>query len=145
MQVLWKLLAVVLLIALAVGVVVEHAVTNVQIRTIADARSAATKGGTVALQGIITFARDNRFILEDGTGRVELCTCPLWYKRVPLHEGDRVTAVGEVMSNPSFSTRCDFVLSVYKVFRGGEVIQVRGGPGKPPWLSYRPSEAARGL
>lgn len=137
----WKVLAAVLLVVIGAGVFVEHAVTNVQIRTIADVQSAATRG-TVALRGSIIFARDNRFILDDGTGKVELSTCPLWYKRVLLHEGDRVTVVGEVMSNPSFSSKCDFVLSVYKVFRGGEVIQVRRGPGKPPWMTYRPPEAA---
>lgn len=138
----WKVLAAVFLVVIGAGVFVEHAVTNVQIRTIADVRSAATRGGTVAMRGSIILARDNRFVLDDGTGMVELSTCPLWYKRVPLHEGDRVTVVGEVMSNPSFSSKCDFVLSVYKVFRGGEVIQVRRGPGKPPWMTYRPPEAA---
>ncbi|HUV04223.1 MAG TPA: hypothetical protein VMX94_03870 [Armatimonadota bacterium] len=142
---LWKVFATVLLVAVAVGIFVEHAVTNIQIRTIASARSGTTRGGAVALRGTITFAQDNRFILEDGTGRVELSTCPLWYRRVPLREGDCVTAVGEVMSNPSLHTRCDFVLSVYKVFRGGEVIQVRRGPGKPPWMSYRPPGAAAAL
>ena len=131
---MWKLLAAAVLVAIAVAIVVEHAVTNTQIRTIADVRSSNTIGGTVALQGTITFASDNRFILDDGTGKAELATCPLWYKRVGFHKGDYITVVGQVMSNPSLSLKCDFVISVYKAFRGNEVIEVRRQPGKPPWI-----------
>lgn len=138
---IWRILAAVLIVSAAVGVVVERAVTNTQIRTIADVRSSSkAEGGTVALRGVITFAEDNRFILDDTSGKVELSTCPVWYRRIELREGDRVTVIGQVMSNPSLSSRCDFVLSVYKVFRGGEVIQVRRRPGKPPWITYRAPE-----
>ena len=135
--VVWKVLAVVLLVAVGVGLVVERAVTNIQVRTIADVRSSNTRGGTVVLQGTIVFADENRFVLDDGTGKVELSTCPVWYKRIDLYKGDRARVMGQVMGNPSFSTQSDFVVSVHKVFHGGRVIRVRTWPGKPPWTSYR--------
>jgi len=141
-RMLWQVLAVVLLVAAAVGVVVERAVTKTQIRTIADVRSSHAEGGTAALQGTITFAENNRFVLQDGTGRIELSTCPVWYKRISLHEGEHVTVVGQVMRNQSLSAESDFVLSVYKVYRGSEVLEVRRSPGKPPWASHRSSESA---
>lgn len=136
----WKFFLIVLFLAVAVGIVVDHTVTDTQIRTISDARSSNTQGGTVVLQGIITYAEDNTFILDDGTGKAELSTCPVWYKRIDLRNGDYVTVVGQVMNNPSLSMNCNFVLSVYKVFRDREVIQVRIRPGKPPWSSYRAAE-----
>ena len=129
----WRAIIILTLVALAVGIFVEHTLTDVQIRTIASARSADVQGGTVAIEGTIVYAKNNRFILQDDTGRAELTTCPLWYKRVNLHEGDKVIAVGEVLTNPPLSRNCDFVLSTYKVFRGREVIEIRRGPGKPPW------------
>ena len=132
----WRISIIILLITMAVAIIVEHVFTNTQIRTIKNVISSDTVGGTVAIKGEIVYAEENRFILNDGTGMAELATCPVWYKRVNLYEGDRVTVVGQVMNNPSMLTRCDFVLSVYKVFKGGEVIQVRSQPGKPPWTSY---------
>ena len=129
-------------VAITAGVFVERAITNTQIRTIADVQSSHVEGGTVALRGTITFAENNRFILDDGTGQVELSTCPVWYRRIDLHDGDRIVVVGQLMSNPSLSLRCDFVLSVYKVFRNHEVIQVRRRPGKPPW-AFCPSPVER--
>jgi hypothetical protein len=137
-NVLWKIMVVVLLAAIAIGVVVERAVTSTQIKKVADIRSARdVEGGTVALKGVIVYAEENKFVLDDGTGRAELSTCPVWYKRLNLYEGDEIMAVGQVMSNPSLSMKCDFMLSVYKIYKGREMIQVRRGPGKPPWASYR--------
>lgn len=138
----WKVLIVVLLVAIAVGIVVQHVVTETQTRTIAEVRSRRTTEGIVALQGTITFASANTFILDDGTGRVELSTCPIWFKRIDLQVGDHVIAIGEVMRNRSYATKSDFVLSTHKVLKGGAVIQVRGRPGKPPWASYRLPEAS---
>lgn len=139
---LWRALAIVTLLTIAVGVFVEHTLTSVQIRTIASARSADVTGGTVAIEGTITYAKNNRFIVKDSTGAVELSTCPLWYKRVNLHEGDKVIVVGEVLSNPPRARKCDFVMSTYKIFRDNDIIEVRRGPGKPPWAFCHRETAA---
>jgi len=132
-----KFSVVIIAVAVAAGVVVERVLTNVEIRTIADVRSSDTTGGTVAVRGRIVYASRNQFILSDGTGRIELSTCPLWYKQVRLYEDDEVVVVGQVMDNPSLTTRSDFVLSVYKIFHRGKVIEIRKRPGKPPWTSHR--------
>lgn len=133
---LWKILLALLLLTIGVGIFIQNAVTKTQIRTISDVRSSDTQGGTVSLEGKIIYARDNRFVLDDGTGKAELSTCPLWYKQINLQEGDGVIAVGQVMNNPSFTTKSDFVLSVYKIFRGADTFEVRVRPGKPPWITY---------
>ena len=132
----WKISAAISLTVVVTAIVVQHMVTKIQIRTIAEVGSCATEGAT-ALRGTITFAADNTFILDDGTGKAELSTCPLWYKRIDLREGDHIIVVGKVMRNPSLSTKTDFVISTYKILHGRRVIHVRGRPGKPPWASYR--------
>lgn len=131
-----KLLVAVALLAVAAAVLVERIMTGIQIRTVADVRSSDTRGGTVAVRGRIVYASRNRFILDDGSGRVELSTCPQWYRQIHLHEGDTVVAVGQVMNNPSLTGQSDFALSVYKLFHRGSVIEVRKRPGKPPWVSF---------
>jgi len=137
----WKILAAVFLVSIAVGVVVERAVTGIQTRTIADVHTCATDGGTVAVVGTIVYADSNRFILSDETGKAELSTCPLWYKVVHLYKGEKVTVVGEVMNTPTMNQDCDLLLCVYKVFTDDGVIVIRGRPGKPPWFdSPAPSQ-----
>lgn len=132
----WRILVIVLLVAIAVGVVVQYTVTDSELVTIAEIRARGNPRGAIALKGTIIYANDNRFILDDGTGKVELSTCPAWYKRIDMHSGDQVMVIGEVMRNPSFAMRSEFVFSVYKVFKDGDVILVRQRPGKPPWSSY---------
>ena len=137
--VLWKMMAVVILVAIAVGIVVQRAVTNTQIETIAHIKSTDTEGGAVSIRGMITYAAQNKFVIKDSTGTAQLSTCPTWYKDIPLHEGEMVTVIGQIMNQAPDRQKCDFALSVYKIFRDGEVIIVRGQPGKPPWVGYRPS------
>jgi len=134
---LLKISSLVFILAVSVGYLVQHAVMDDQIRTIRDIKSSDTVGGTVSVRGTISYALDNRFILTDGTGQVEISTCPLWYKRIDLHKGDKVTVTGQVMHNSSFFADCDFILSAYKIFNNGLVVEVRRRPGKPPWMSYR--------
>lgn len=131
----WKILITVLLVALTVGTVIQKTFTDTQVRTIAEAKSWQVREGSLALKGKIVYAVDNTFILDDGTGQVELSTCPLWHKRIHLYTGDEVMVTGEIMRNPSYTSNPDFVFSVFKIFKGREVIQVRRGPGKPPWKS----------
>ncbi|MHB0913250.1 MAG: hypothetical protein ACYC2Y_07370 [Armatimonadota bacterium] len=132
-----KLSVAVILAMLAIGAVVEHAVTNNTIRTIADihaAPSSETAGGTVVVRGRITYAKNNRFLLSDGTGTVELSTCPVWYKQVNLQEGDKAIVVGQVMKARSTDMQSDFVLSVFKIFGDRGTVEIRRAPGKPPWI-----------
>ena len=136
----WRILVIVLLVAIAVGIVVQHAVMDSEVVTIAKARAAGIRKGAITLKGKVTYANNNAFMLNDGTGTVELSTCPIWYKRIDLHEGDEVLVIGEPMRNPSFEMKCDFVLSVYRMFKDGETILVRRRPGKPPWTSFQPPE-----
>jgi uncharacterized protein YdeI (BOF family) len=135
--VVWKSGTVFVLLVLAVAVLVQSTVTKTQIHKISEVKAEHCLGGTVAVEGTITYASENVFILEDGTGQVEVQTCPTWYKRVNLYTRDRVMIVGQVANTPSLRTRTDFVLNAYKVFRGSQVIVVRGRPGKPPWINYR--------
>lgn len=129
-------MVVVVLLTIASGLYVQHAFTNTQIRTIKDVAASDTEGGTVVVRGKIIYAVENVFILDDGTGKAELSTCPTWYKRIQIREGDQVTVVGQVMVNPPMNTKVNFALSVYKIIHGGETIEVRRRPGKPPWTSY---------
>ena len=137
----WRILVIFLLVAVAVGVVVQYTVTDSELVTIAEIRASGYPRGAIALKGTIIYANDNRFILDDGTGKVELSTCPVWYKRIYLQPGDEVTVIGEAMKNLSFTMKSDFVVSVYKIFKDGDVILVRRRPGKPPWGSYRLPES----
>ena len=61
----YKILAVVFTIAIAIGMMVQHAMTNDQIRSIADVKAGDTKGGIVTLHGTVTMASGNRFLISD--------------------------------------------------------------------------------
>lgn len=141
----WRILVIALMVAAAAGLMVQHTVTDSELVTAAQVKASRFSQGAVSLKGTITYVSDdNTFILEDGTGKVELSTCPVWYKRIVLHQGDEVRVIGEVMRNPSLRTKSDFVLSVYKIFKDGDVIPVRRRPGKPPWSSHRLPESGNG-
>lgn len=136
----WKAGIMVFLVVVAVAVLVQSTVTKTQIYKVSELKSCDHLGGAVAVEGRITYAQDNTFVLDDGTGSMEVDTCPTWYKRVNLHVGDRVVVVGQVMKNSSVVARTGLVVNAYKIIQGRETIVVRGTPGKPPWLSYRPPE-----
>lgn len=138
----WKASATVILVVVCVAVLVQVTVTKTQIYKISRVNIGGNLGGALAIEGRVTYAVDNIFIVDDGTGKVEVSTCPTWYKRINLYPGDQVTVVGQVMNNPTLTTKTKFVLSAYKIFRGKEVLEVRGRPGKPPWMSYRTPEAS---
>lgn len=137
MEMKWKILAVVVLISLAVGIIAERAVTKTQIRAIHDIRVEQAAGGIVAIEGKVSYASDNRFALDDGTGKAELSTCPTWYKRIDMVEGDKAVVVGQVMGSRPLLRGCRFALCVYKIQHGGATTEVRRGPGVPPWFGYR--------
>lgn len=129
----WKLFIVVFLVATAVAIVVEHAVTSSNVYTIANVRAADSEVGTVTIHGTVSYASDNTFAIQDGTGTAELVTCPTWYKRIYLFPGDEVTVIGEVLKSHSIPSKTNITISVYKILRNGKVLEVRDRPGKPPW------------
>ena len=136
LQMFWRVLVVMLLVAAAVGIVVQRTVTDSEIVTAAQVMARGIRPGAITLKGTITYANNNNsFIMSDGTGKVHLLTCPVWWKRIDLHLGDKVMVVGEAMRNQSLTVKSDFTLSVYKIFVHSDEIVVRGRPGKPPWSS----------
>ena len=129
-----KALVAVALVAVLVGVFVERSLTAGSVRTIAEARSLAREEGTIVLQGDVVYAEQNHFVIRDETGTAELVTCPTWYKRICLREGEQVRVVGQLMASPITSAKASVVVKVYRIHRGREVIVVQGSPGKPPWM-----------
>lgn len=138
----WKIAVVIVLLVAGIAVLVQSTVTKTQIYKISNVKAADSLGGTVAVQGEITSANNNVFILEDGTGKLEVDTCPTWYKRVDLYPGDQVIVIGQVANNPSEKLKVNYILNAFKIIKDTQVITVRGRPGKPPWMYYRaPDEA----
>jgi hypothetical protein len=80
-------------------------------------------GTTVA--GTVRSVVGNEFILDDGTGQIIVDAGPRWYREINLSEGEEVTVTGEYD---------DYDFDAFSITRSnGEVIQIRSGPGRPPW------------
>lgn len=133
-----KILLVAFLVSISVGVVVCRSVTSTQVHTVAEVLT-WDRGGTVALDGIITYADENHFVMDDGSGKVELSTCPVWYKRIRVYEKDHIMVIGQISNNPSYFKNCNIMLNVYKIIKNGDTINIREHPGIPPWVSKSPS------
>ncbi|MHB1000201.1 MAG: hypothetical protein ACYC27_13235 [Armatimonadota bacterium] len=129
-----KILIVAFLVAVAVGVVVSRSVTSTQVHSINEVKS-WERGGMVALNGKVTFSKNNHFVIDDGTGKAELSTCPSWYKKINLYENDHITVTGQVSKNVPSYKECSFILSVFKIYKDGEVIEIRDRPGRPSWVN----------
>ena len=135
---LWRILICVFALCVGIAFWVHHALTRTQISTVADIRTREDTGVSVALQGRVVCVEDSRFVLDDGTGRAEIATCPAWYKPINICVGERVIVMGRVLKTIRLGrTRSEFVVSAYRILRDGEVIEVRGKPGKPPWAYQR--------
>lgn len=79
----------------------------------------------ITISGVVKSIVGNEFILDDGTGEIIVDAGPRWYHKINLSQGERVTVVGEYDDE-------DF--DAYKITRSnGEIIQIRSGPGRPPW------------
>ncbi len=77
------------------------------------------------ISGTVTSVVGNEFILSDGTGEIIVDAGPRWWHEVNLLPGEAVTVVGEYDDG-------DF--DAYSITRSnGQVIQIRNGPGRPPW------------
>ena len=132
---LWKVLAILLVVTAGAVFFVERAMTSDEIRNIASIRTLDTQGGTVTVRGIVTYANENHIAIKDSTASADLVTCPVWYKRVSLFPGDEVTVTAQVLKQHSKAQNGDVVLGVYEVLCNGDEIEVRDKPGKPPWAS----------
>jgi len=124
----WKLAAAaVLLGAAAIALVPRDSATTVQ------AVLAAGRPAVTMLDGEIAVLRPNRFLLRDPTGAIRLETCPVWFRPLPLHAGERVRVTGELA--PRSRWRMDqpvFVVHRLRRRHGPEII-LRYNEGPPPW------------
>ncbi|MCU0546923.1 MAG: DNA-binding protein [Oscillatoriaceae cyanobacterium Prado104] len=81
------------------------------------------------ISGTVKSVVGNEFILTDGTGEIIVDAGPRWYREVNLRVGEKVTVVGDYD---------DYDFDAYSIRRqNGEVIQIRNGPGRPPWAGGR--------
>jgi hypothetical protein len=82
------------------------------------------RSGTT-ISGTVRSVVGNEFILDDGTGQIIVDAGPRWYQEINVSEGEQVTVTGEYD---------DYDFDAFSIIRSsGEVIQVRSGPGRPPW------------
>lgn len=132
---LTKVFPVLLALAIAVGVITQIAFTHSGTYTVAEA-PVASETAVVTLRGTVTRSGENGFVLEDRTGKVELQTCPAWYRQISLDQNERVTVTGEIIRNNRPPEGVLYSLAVYKIARQNKPeIVIRTGPGKPPWAS----------
>jgi len=90
----------------------------------------------VTISGTVKSVVGNEFILRDSSGEIIVDAGPRWWQEVNLTPGERVTVVGEYDDD-------DF--DAYSISRSsGEVIQIRTGPGRPPWAGGPDRANARG-
>lgn len=90
----------------------------------------------ITISGTIKSVVGNEFILDDGTGQVIVDTAPRWWKQFNFSVGERVTVVGEYD---------DYDFDAFQITReDGSVINIRNGPGRPPWSGgYRQRDSRR--
>ncbi len=126
-------------LAIAIGVFAELAFTRTKTLRIADALAQA-ETPLVTLHGrIIPTESTSAYILDDGSGRALILTCPSWYRRVDLSPNETVTVTGE-LENPSSARRNTlFTVSAHSISRSGKPeIVLRTQLGKPPWALGSP-------
>jgi len=83
----------------------------------------------VTISGTVKSVVGNEFTLNDGTGEIIVDPGPRWWKEINLTPGEQVTVVGEYD---------DYDFDAFSITRSsGEVIQIRNGPGRPPWAGGR--------
>jgi hypothetical protein len=93
------------------------------------------RSDSATVSGEVASVVGNEFILTDGTGEIIVDAGPRWWHEVNLVPGERVTVVGEYD---------DYDFDAYSITRSnGEVIQIRNGPGRPPWAGGPPRGGGR--
>ena len=79
----------------------------------------------VTISGTVTSIVGNEFVLNDGTGEIIVDAGPIWWHRINLSQGERISVVGELD---------DYDFDAFRITRSnGEMIQIRTGAGRPPW------------
>jgi len=77
----------------------------------------------------------NIFLLKDSTGAAEVETCPLWYRRISLRDGERVNITGEILQVRPESAEARYRIAAYRIERQGRPgIVLRTAVGRPPWV-----------
>lgn len=113
--------------------VIATAASVVTASTIAQAQTVPIEqlqrqAGTT-ISGTVRSVVGNEFILSDGTGDVIVDAGPRWYHTIQVSPGERLTVTGEYDDG-------DF--DAFRITRSnGEVIEIRNGPGRPPWAGGR--------
>jgi uncharacterized protein YdeI (BOF family) len=122
-----------LIAGMVVALVLSAAGTAVAatVGSIADAASA--KSDTEwTISGTVQSVDGNGYVLSDGVGTISVDFGPHWYKSVGLNVGEAVTVTGEIDRGKAQDKPAQ--LDAYSVTRADKtVVEVRKGPGKPPW------------
>ncbi|MBI2842970.1 MAG: hypothetical protein HYX78_06175 [Armatimonadetes bacterium] len=132
---LTKVFPAALALAISIGVLAELALTRSKIYTIAEALT-ESETAVVTVKGKVRPVGPNVYLLSDGTGRVELQTCPAWYRRIEMRESETVSVTGEILRPYNLPDGVLYVLAVYTIEREDRPeIVLRTKPGKPPWAT----------
>jgi uncharacterized protein YdeI (BOF family) len=86
----------------------------------------------VTFTATVLSADGNDYTLSDGVDTLSLGFGPRWYKAVDLVVGDKVTVTGEVDKGKT-GDKAAAVDAFSVTTSSGTAIEVRTGPGKPPW------------
>jgi uncharacterized protein YdeI (BOF family) len=124
-----RFLIVAMVLALVLGAAGTAAAATVG--TIAEATgSKAEAEWTVS--GTVTSVNGNEYVISDGAYSIAVEFGPRWYKAVDLTVGEAITVTGEVDRGKAADKPAQ--IDAYSVTRADtSVIEVRTGPGKPPW------------
>ena len=124
------------LLVVGLGIVaVELAFTNPHIHTIANANKISSFA-VITVAGNIYNKGENRFLLKDASGAAELETCPVWFKKIEVRDGEHVVVSGEFSTKPSNIAGAKYYIVVHSIQRQGKPgIVLRKTVGKAPWAN----------
>jgi uncharacterized protein YdeI (BOF family) len=109
--------------------------------TVKDATTKSS-GIEATLTGVVGSVGDNEFTLTDGTGTIAFECGPSWYKKVDLAAGAEVTVTGEIDKGKTGTNAAE--LDAFSVTKpDGSTVEIRKGPGKPPWAGARGKGAGK--
>lgn len=112
---------------LLVGVATAFAATM----TVGEAKNAASDAAAT-ITGEVGLLHDNEFTLTDSSGTIKFECGPSWYKNLNLVVGEKVTVTGEIDRGKTGAKAAE--LDAFSVTKAdGSTVEVRKGPGKPPW------------
>jgi hypothetical protein len=100
--------------------------------TISEIITGTAGDDVVTVSGNITSVDGNEFVLSDGIASITVEAGPPWYQAIDLQVGDNVTVNGEVETGKD-GTKPAALEAFSITMLDGTVIEIRDGPGKPPW------------